>query len=155
MVLSRGSFHDLELVDLNHDRVFWSLPVLRKANQNLLLNNSICEKQMLGLKPIVESFLCSPFQRVPERIKRTLICFGFRCWSLVNNKKPDTMQKTVSIYLNGVGCQLSHSIETCSAMQRLVNNNKVTMMPKTHHGDFTVIHTAQPAYPHTLLKRVR
>lgn len=45
----------------------------------LLLNDSICEKQMLGLKPIVESFLCSPFQRVPERIKQTLICFGFRC----------------------------------------------------------------------------
>lgn len=29
------------------------------------------------------------------------------------------------------------------------------MMPKTHHGGLTVIHTAQPAYPHTLSKRAQ
>ncbi len=43
----------------------------------LLLNDSICEKQMLGLKTTVESFLCSPFQKIPYCVKKALTDLGF------------------------------------------------------------------------------
>lgn len=43
----------------------------------LLLNDSICEKEMLGLKPTVESFLCSPFQKAPSCVERVLSYLGF------------------------------------------------------------------------------
>lgn len=45
---------------------------------------------------------------------------------------------------------LSYIVETCSPMQRLVNNKGFTKMQKTHHGEALVIHTALSALAHTL-----
>lgn len=45
----------------------------------LLLNDSICKEQMLGLKTIIESFLHPPFQTVPKCVKKLLADLGINC----------------------------------------------------------------------------
>lgn len=45
----------------------------------LLLNDSVCKEQMLGLKTTIESFLYPPFQSIPKCVKRVLADLGFDC----------------------------------------------------------------------------
>lgn len=45
---------------------------------------------------------------------------------------------------------LGYIAETCSTMQRLVNNTESPTMQNTHYGALRVIHTALAALSHTL-----